>query len=77
VGAPPGGLGQGGPEGPPFRGEVVEVVNLELSEREAKALLNLLDGEHYWGELPEVLERVLKALKQAVKDRRQEAKEAA
>gem|GEM_PF-1263501 len=58
---------------------MVKVVNLELSEKEAKALLNLLDGEHYWGELPEVLERVLKALKQAVKEakRPQEAKEAA
>ena len=53
------------------------MVDLRLSEKEARALFNLLDGEHYWGELPEVLERVLKALKQAVKDRRQEAKEAA
>ena len=54
------------------------MVDLKLSEKEARALLNLLDGEHYWGEFPEVLERVLKALKQAVKEakRPQEAKEA-
>jgi predicted transcriptional regulator len=56
--------------------EVVEVVKvgvekvvLDLSEREAQALLNLLDGEAYWGELSEVLERVLKGLKRALKER--------
>ena len=51
----------------------VEKVVLGLSEREARALLNLLDGEAYWGELPEVLERVLRALRQALKE--QELKE--
>jgi hypothetical protein len=45
------------------------MVNLELSEKEARALFNLLDGEAYWGELPEVLERVLRALKRALKER--------
>ena len=42
------------------------MVNLELSEKETRALFNLLDGEAYWGELPEVLERVLRALRQAL-----------
>jgi len=45
------------------------MVNLELSEKEALALLNLLDGEAYWGELPQVLERVLGALKRALKEK--------
>jgi hypothetical protein len=45
------------------------MVNLELSEKEARALFNLLDGEAYWGDLPALLERVLKALKQALKER--------
>jgi hypothetical protein len=45
------------------------MVNLELSEKEARALANLLDGEDYWGELPQVLERVLRALKRALKER--------
>jgi hypothetical protein len=60
--------------------EVVEVVKvgvekvvLDLSEREARALFNLLDGEAYWGELPEVLERVLRTLRQALRE--QELKE--
>jgi hypothetical protein len=47
----------------------VEKVVLDLSEREALALFNVLDGEAYWGELPEVLERVLRALKRALKER--------
>jgi hypothetical protein len=47
----------------------VEKVVLDLSEREARALFNVLDGEAYWGELPEVLERVLRALKRALKER--------
>ncbi len=51
------------------------MVNLELSEKEARALLNLLDGEDYWGELPEVLERVLRALRQALKEREKELQE--
>jgi hypothetical protein len=49
------------------------MVNLELSEKEARALFNLLDSEAYWGELPQVLERVLRALRQALKE--QELKE--
>jgi hypothetical protein len=48
---------------------VKEQVVLDLSEKEARALLNLLDGEAYWGELPQVLERVLRALKRALKER--------
>jgi hypothetical protein len=62
--------------------EVVEVVKvgvekvvLDLSEREARALFNLLDGEAYWGELPEVLERVLKGLRRALKEREKELQE--
>jgi len=51
----------------------VEKVVLDLSEREARALFNLLDGEAYWGELPEVLERVLRTLRQALRE--QELKE--
>ena len=47
-----------------------ESLVLVLTEREAKSLLNLLDGEAYWGELPETLEPVLKALRWALKDRR-------
>ena len=53
----------------------VEKVVLDLSEREARALFNLLDGEAYWGELPEVLERVLKGLRRAVKEREKELQE--
>ncbi len=45
------------------------MVNLELSEKEARALFNLLDGEAYWGELPQVLERVLRTLRQALRER--------
>ena len=51
------------------------MVNLELSEKETRALFNLLDGEAYWGELPEVLERVLRALKWALKEREKELQE--
>jgi len=47
----------------------VEKVVLDLSEREARALLNLLDGEAHWGDLPQVLERVLRTLKRALKER--------
>jgi hypothetical protein len=53
----------------------VEKVVLDLSEREARALLNLLDGEAYWGELPEVLERALRTLRQALKEREKELQE--
>ena len=53
----------------------VEKVVLDLSEREARALLNLLDGEAYWGELPQVLERVLRTLRQALKEREKELQE--
>jgi len=53
----------------------VEKVVLDLSEREARALLNLLDGEAYWGELPQVLERVLGALKRALKEQEKELRE--
>jgi hypothetical protein len=53
----------------------VEKVVLDFSEREARALLNLLDGEAYWGELPQVLERVLRALKRALKEREKELQE--
>jgi hypothetical protein len=51
------------------------MVNLELSEKEARALFNLLDGEAYWGELPQVLEWVLRALKRALKEREKELQE--
>jgi len=51
------------------------MVNLELSEKEARALFNLLDGEAYWGELPQVLEQVLRALKRALKEREKELQE--
>ena len=53
----------------------VEKVVLDLSEREARALFNLLDGEAYWGELPQVLERVLRALKRALKEQEKELQE--
>jgi len=54
---------------------VKEQVVLDLSEKEARALLNLLEGEAYWGELPQVLERVLRTLKRALKEREKELQE--